>query len=88
MPDLFPVADHLLSQLIEQQRAKVMLLARSLNSSLTFEDLLNPQTFPELAANPAFNYEDGILAGLLSAQMALRAESRRQPPSQESRAAG
>jgi hypothetical protein len=85
MPDFFPVADHLLNQLIEQQRAKVMRLARSLNSSLTFEDLLNPQTFPELAANPAFNYEDGILAGLLSAQMALRAEGRQLAPSRESR---
>lgn len=85
MPDFFPAADHLLSQLIEQQRAKVLRLARSLNSSLTFEDLLNPQTFPELATNPAFNYEDGILAGLLSAQMALRAESRQRLPSQESR---
>jgi hypothetical protein len=88
MPGFFPDADHFLSQLIEQQRAKVLRLARSLNASLTFEDLLNPQTFPELAANPAFNYEDGILAGLLSAQMALRAESRQLPPSQGSRNVG
>ncbi|MBZ5535909.1 MAG: hypothetical protein LAO31_08135 [Acidobacteriia bacterium] len=88
MPDFFPVIDQLLSQLIEQQRCKVMRLAHSLNSSLTFEDLLNPQTFPELAANPSFNYEDGILAGLLSAQMAMRAEGRQLASSQESRNAG
>jgi hypothetical protein len=80
MPDFFPAADRLLTQLIEQQRAKVLRLARSLNPSLTFEDILNPQTFPELANNSTFNYEDGILAGLISAQMALRAESRQMTP--------
>ncbi|MGB7622045.1 MAG: hypothetical protein WBN92_06810 [Terriglobia bacterium] len=83
MPDSFPAGDRLLSQLIEQQRAKVLRLARSLNPSLTFEDVLNPQTFPELANSSAFNYEDGILAGLISAQMALRAESRRISLAQE-----
>jgi hypothetical protein len=83
MPDSFPAGDRLLSQLIEQQRAKVLRLARTLNPSLTFEDILNPQTFPELANSSGFNYEDGILAGLISAQMALRAESRRISLAQE-----
>jgi hypothetical protein len=83
MPDSFPAGDRLLSQLIVQQRAKVLRLARTLNPSLTFEDILNPQTFPELANSSVFNYEDGILAGLISAQMALRAESRRISLAQE-----
>jgi len=37
---------------------------------------LNPFDFPELKAHPTFDYEDGILAGLISAQIALRAELR------------
>lgn len=77
MPDSFQIADKLLNELIEQQRTKVLRVARTLKPSLTFEDVLNPQTFPELSSNAMFNYEDGILAGLLSAQMALRAAGRR-----------
>ena len=33
--------------------------------------------YPELARDPRWNYEDGVLAGMLAAQMALRAELRR-----------
>jgi len=77
MPDSFQIVDDLLSELIEQQRTKVLRMARTLNPSLTFEDILNPQTFPELSSNAMFNYEDGILEGRLSAQMALRAAGRR-----------
>lgn len=80
MSDLFQMADSLLSQLIEQQRAKVLHVARTLKPSLTLEDILNPQTFPELANSGIFNYEDGILAGLLSAQIALRFEKKKLEP--------
>ena len=30
--------------------------------------------YPELKAHPTFDYEDGLLGGILAAQMALRAE--------------
>ena len=40
------------------------------------EDVLNPHDFPELKAHPTFEYEDGILAGLVAAQIAVRAEIR------------
>ena len=59
--------------MIEQQQAKVLRLARELNPRLTSEDLLNPHNHPELVASQDFNFEDGLLAGLISAQMALRA---------------
>jgi hypothetical protein len=66
----------LLQQMIDQQRDKLCALARSINPRLTAEDLLQPHDRPELARDPIFNYEDGILAGLISAQTALRAALR------------
>jgi hypothetical protein len=68
--------DALLGEMIEQQRAKVLRLAREALPHLSPEDVLNPFDFPELKAHPTFDYEDGILAGLISAQIALRAELR------------
>ena len=70
------VLDRLLRQMIDQQERKVLDLARESVPGLTPEDLRNPQDFATLARDPAFNYEDGILAGLRSAHMALRAELR------------
>ena len=66
----------LLEQMIVQQRGKVLAIARSLNARLTEDDILSPQDFPELAESARFNYEDGLLAGLLSAQIAIRARRR------------
>ena len=62
--------------MIEQQRAKVLAVARALNPRVTTDDILSPMDLPELADDPRFNYEDGLLAGLLSARIALRARSR------------
>jgi len=69
--------DALLDQMITQQRAKVLAIARAIDARLTEDDILSPQDIPELRDDPRFNYEDGLLAGLLSAQMAMRAEDRR-----------
>ncbi len=62
-----------LGEAIAQQRAKVLALARRINPRLTGDDVLSPADFPELAGSPAFNFEDGVLAGLISAQAILRA---------------
>lgn len=77
------VADRLFDRMIEQQRTKVLRLAREAVPYISSEDVMNPNDFPELKAHPTFDYEDGILAGLISAQMALRAElkGRALPPS-------
>lgn len=40
---------------------------------LTDEDLLQPNDFPELENHPHFRYEEGVLAGIYTLQMALRA---------------
>ena len=67
-------ADALFDKMIAQQRAKVLRLAREAVPNLGPEDVLNPHDHPELKAHPTFEYEDGILAGLVSAHIALRAE--------------
>jgi hypothetical protein len=66
-------ADRTLSEMIEHQRAKVLRVARDYAPHATPEDILNPHDIPELARAPIFHFEDGILAGLISAQIALRA---------------
>lgn len=73
MPEQFwSEAEACLMQAIEQQRAKVLRIAREINPRLTPDDVLNPQDHPELVRDPIFNFEDGLLAGLLSAHIALR----------------
>lgn len=74
------VVERLLAQMIDQQERKLLQLGRRIVPDLTPEDMRNPQDFPALATDPTFNYEDGLLAGLRSARMALRAELLRAKP--------
>jgi hypothetical protein len=69
--------EQLFEELIAHQRRKVLEAARRLNPQLTEDDIQQPQDFAELAGDASWNYEDGILAGYLSAQMAVRARLRR-----------
>ena len=62
-----------MAELIAQQQAKVAAYAARIDPRLTADDLLQPHDVPALARDPAFNYEDGVLAGLRSADAALRA---------------
>jgi hypothetical protein len=75
--DVVAAIDRLLVELIAQQRQRVLAHARRLNGKLTEDDVQQPQDFPELAASPEWNYEDGILAGYQAAQAAIRAQLRR-----------
>lgn len=68
--------EKLLEAMIEQQKQKLLALARRLEPDLTQEDLLQPHNHPRIAAHPDFNFEDGILAGYLAALAALRAQRR------------
>lgn len=70
------ILDRLFTEMIEQQHSKVLQLARRVVPAVTPEDLRNPQDFPQLSRDPVFNYEDGLLAGLRSAHIAVRAELR------------
>ena len=73
--DLFHFVS-LVDQMVEQQRTKLLGIARRHDPDLTFEDLLSPHDIPGLCLDPVFNYEDGILAGLLSARACILAEVR------------
>jgi len=72
MSSLIELVEETLEQMIISQRAKCLKIARDIEPHLTPEDLRNPQDFPSLYEDTLFNYEDGILTGYLSAQMALR----------------
>ena len=72
--EMLEVASQLFGRMIPQQQAKVLRLAREAVPNIGPEDLRNAHDFPVLREHPTFEYEDGILAGLISAQIALRAE--------------
>lgn len=66
-------ADPILEELITLQRKKLIKLAQELGvKNVSLDDVLSPYDFPQLIKSPRFNFEDGLLAGLISAQMALR----------------
>jgi hypothetical protein len=72
--EMLATVDRLMLELIELQEKKVLELARRIHPGITPEDIRNPQDFPDLIADSGWNYEDGILAGLKSAHIALRAK--------------
>jgi hypothetical protein len=76
------VLEPLFEQMISTQRQKVLRLAREAVPNVGLDDILNPHDFPALKAHPTFEYEDGLLAGLMAAQIAARAEIRQRvlPP--------
>ena len=59
--------------LIELQRKKIRQCVDSILPNLTEDDLLQPNDFPQLESNPIFRYNEGVLEGLMSAQMAYLA---------------
>jgi hypothetical protein len=69
---LFADIETVLERMISQQREKVVEVAQDIVPHLTPEEVQNPQDYPEIAGDAMFNFEDGLLAGLMSARMALR----------------
>lgn len=68
--------EQLLIELEEGQRKQLLAIGRRIVPFLTEEDVLQPNDYPELENNPHFRYEEGILAGIQTVQMAIRASSR------------
>jgi hypothetical protein len=66
----------LFDELIEAQRAKTLALARRIDPSLGADDLFQPHDHPKIATHPAYQFEDGLLAGLLAGRAAFRAKAR------------
>ena len=73
--DVFDRVFKVLEAMEENQRLKVIELARRLKPGLTAEDIRNPHDFPDLD-DPDWHFEDGQLTGIQSAMFALRAMSR------------
>jgi hypothetical protein len=76
MNNAVEAATLLLEQMIGQQEAKVLELGRKWVPFATAEDLRNAEDFKVLKDKPIFHFEDGILAGLIAANTALKAQIR------------
>ena len=72
--EMLEISGQLFERMISQQQAKVLRLAREVVPNITPEELRNPHDFPKLKEHPTFEFEDGLLSGLISAQIAMRAE--------------
>ena len=62
-------------EIISYQKGKLLKLAQEILPHVVEDDLLQPFDFPELERHPDFRYEEGVLAGLQTALMALRAKN-------------
>ena len=62
-----------IQEVIRDQENKLFSAGRRFVPHLTKEDLLQPNDFEELESNPYFRYEEGVLCGLLTIQMAMQA---------------
>lgn len=65
----------LTTELIEWQKSELLKHGKCVVPVLTYDDLLQPNDFPELENNPSFRYEEGVLAGLQMMQTALQARA-------------
>lgn len=61
----------LVEEIIDAQKAKLLICGRHFVPKLTFEDLLQPNDYPELENNPHFRFEEGLLKGEESIRAAL-----------------
>lgn len=64
----------LIDEIAQGQQKKVEQCANRIVPHITSDDLLQPNDFPELENHPHFRYEEGLLAGIYTVQMALQAE--------------
>lgn len=73
MSESWAATESLLHEVVEGQRQRLLRLGRQIIPTLTPEDILQPNDYPELEHNPVFRYEEGVLAGMQAIQIALRA---------------
>jgi hypothetical protein len=65
--------EKIIDEMTVAQQRSLMALGRRIVPTLTSEDLLQPNDYPELENHPEFRYEEGVLAGMQTIQMAFRA---------------
>lgn len=63
--------DGLINEIIALQQKKMLKLGQSIIPQLTDDDMLQPNDFLPLETNPEFRYEEGVIAGAKTVQMAL-----------------
>ncbi len=61
----------LIGEMIARQNAKLLACAKRIVPTVTADDLLQPNDFPALENHAEFRYEEGILSGMQTVQMAL-----------------
>lgn len=71
--DLWNTIEETVNQIAEQQRKELLKCGRRLIPNLTTEDILQPNDYNQLENNPHFRFEEGVLAGVQTLQMALLA---------------
>ena len=63
----------LVKELVDFHKKELLKCGRRIIPHLTAEDILQPNDFRELEFHPHFRYEEGILCGVQTVQMALQA---------------
>ncbi len=71
--EIWDLIENLSEEIQQSQQKKLLQCGRRIVPNLTDEDLLQPNDFAELENHPYFRYEEGVLAGIQTLQMALRA---------------
>jgi hypothetical protein len=66
------IVGKVVKEIAEAQRKQLLSLGRRIIPTLTAEDVLQPNDYPELEHDPQFRYEEGFLAGVQTVEMALR----------------
>lgn len=64
--------EKLFDSLLAHAQAKLLKTGERWVPNITQDDLLQPNDFPVLEFNPEFRYEEGMIAGILSARAAVR----------------
>lgn len=62
-----------MEEILYMHKKALLVLGRRIIPSLTSEDVLQPNDYPELNNHPEFRYEEGLLAGIQTVQIALKA---------------
>lgn len=70
---MWELVDKTILEVIEAQHRTLMSYGRRIVPTLTSEDLLQPNDYPELDNHPHFRYEEGVLAGMQTLRFALSA---------------
>lgn len=68
--------EKMVQEIVKLQQQKLLACGQQMIATLTDDDILQPNDFPELELNPLFRYEEGVLAGMQTVQMALQAIKR------------